>query len=412
MTYQEAVNFLFESAPLFQNVGKAAYKEGLDNTLALDEHFTHPHRAYKTIHVAGTNGKGSCSHLLAATLQKAGWRVGLYTSPHLVDFRERIRVNGVMMPEERVVAFVEEERAFFEPLHPSFFELTTALAFKYFEEEKVDVAIVEVGLGGRLDCTNIIRPELSLITNISLDHTQFLGTTLAQIAREKAGIMKAGVPVVVGETLPETLPVFEACAEEVGAPLCLAEEFASPLIESVDCELKGIYQKKNIRTVLCAISMLQSSWGITEEHVREAFANVCGLTGLMGRWQRVGESPLVICDTGHNVGGWEYLARQIREIPCKRLHIVFGMVNDKDIGSVLKLLPKEATYYYTKASVHRAMDAQEIAAKAVQQGLPEGGIFPTVAEAYRAARFAASEEDAIFVGGSSFVVADFLASRL
>ncbi len=411
MTYSDAVNYLFESAPLFQNVGKDAYKEGLANTLALDEHFAHPHQSFKTIHVAGTNGKGSCSHLLAAVLQAAGYRVGLYTSPHLVDFRERIRVNGERISEDYVVDFVESERAFFEPLHPSFFELTTALAFKYFAEQKVDVAVIEVGLGGRLDCTNIIMPELCVITNISHDHTQFLGDTLAKIATEKAGIMKPGVPVVVGETLPETLPVFEQTAHEVGARLSLAEHYASPLVENVECELKGIYQQKNRRTVLCALSLLPASWNILEEHIREGFAHVCSLTGLMGRWQRVGERPLVICDTGHNVGGWEYLSRQIPTIPCRRLHMVFGMVNDKDISGVLRLLPKDAVYYYTKASVRRAMPEIEIAALAQQFGLPSGNTFPTVAEAFRAAHSAASPDDAIFVGGSSFVVADFLAAE-
>ncbi len=425
MTYKETVQYLFESAPLFQNLGGSAYKEGLANTLALDKHFDYPHRRYKTIHVAGTNGKGSCSHSLAAILQCAGWRVGLYTSPHLVDFRERIRVNGKAIPEDYVVDFVARERNFFEPLHPSFFELTTALAFKYFADEKVDVAIIEVGLGGRLDCTNIITPELCVITNISLDHTQFLGTTLSEIAAEKAGVIKAGVPVVVGEALPETRPVFEEKAKRVGAPLTFAEdipEVLSSLLKD-DCrcyetrtygelrgELRGDCQHKNTNTWLCALARLGTEWNISEAAIRKGLRNVCSLTGLMGRWQQIGKCPTVICDTGHNLAGWELLSQQLAGISCRRLHVVFGMVDDKDITGVLRLLPRNAIYYYTQASVKRAMAAEKIRTLAMGNGLPEGVAYPSVAEAYEAARAAALEDDAVFVGGSSFVVADFLAS--
>ena len=319
-TYKETLDYLYTRVPMFQQVGSAGYKEGLDNTLLLDAHFGHPHRCYRTIHVAGTNGKGSCSHTLAAILQSAGYRVGLYTSPHLVDFRERIRVDGMPITQERVVEFVNAERAFFEPLRPSFFELTTALAFTWFAEQKVDVAVVEVGLGGRLDCTNIISPSLSIITNISFDHTQFLGDTLAKIASEKAGIIKPSTPVVIGETTPETRPVFLRKALDTGAPIRFAEEdgallSASPLAEGgflyvtadygeLRGELGGYCQEKNTRTLLTALRTVREAFPrVDERSVREGFARVCELTGLQGRWQRLGSQPAVVCDTGHNVGG-------------------------------------------------------------------------------------------------------------
>lgn len=424
MNYQETLNYLYESTPMFQQVGKSAYKEGLSNTYALDKHFNHPHRNFKTIHVAGTNGKGSCSHTLAAILQSAGYRVGLYTSPHLVDFRERIRVNGEPVPEEYVVRFVEQERSFFEPLFPSFFELTTALAFKYFAEQKVDVALIEVGLGGRLDCTNIIRPDLSIITNISFDHTQFLGDTLAQIAGEKAGIMKEGVPVVIGETTKETKPVFAAKAEEVKTPLFFAEEEQLLQHQEMDetgywhyhtadypelkGELGGLCQLKNTNTILLAIRLLkQAGYQITPEAVETGFEKVCELTGLMGRWQRVGNSPIIVCDTGHNVGGMTYIAEQLSRQKYEKLHIVMGMVNDKDISGVLALLPKEAEYYFTKATVKRALHETELKELAGQAGL-NGNSYPDVPQAFEAAKANASEKDFIFVGGSSFIVADLL----
>ncbi len=408
MTYQQTIDYLFHVTPVFEKVGAGAYKEGLSNTWAMDEHFGHPHRQFKTIHVAGTNGKGSCSHTIAAILQSAGYKVGLYTSPHLVDFRERIRVNGLMVSEEYVIDFVENERAFFEPLHPSFFELTTAMAFKYFAEQHVDIAVIEVGLGGRLDCTNIITPVLSIITNISFDHTQFLGNTLAEIAAEKAGIIKQGVPVVVGETTPETLPVFEAKAQEVHAPLHLAEQYEPDC--DYDFELKGSYQDKNKRTILCAMHCLQELLEMEDVHgaIAQGMAHVCELTGLVGRWQTLRQQPLVVCDTGHNVGGWTYLSEQIKAQKCRQLRIVFGMVDDKDINTVMEMLPKDAVYYFTQASTHRAIPVGKVMEYATSHGLRGNG-FSNVKDAYHQALQDASTEDFIFVGGSSYVVADLLA---
>ncbi|MCD8293258.1 MAG: bifunctional folylpolyglutamate synthase/dihydrofolate synthase [Prevotellaceae bacterium] len=427
MDYTDTIKYLYDSTPLFQQVGGAAYKGGLENTRALDAHFGHPHRAYRTLHVAGTNGKGSCAHTLAAILQSAGYRTGLYTSPHLVDFRERIRVDGEPVSKEYVVAFVERERAFFEPLHPSFFELTTAMAFRYFADRKVDVAVIEVGLGGRLDCTNIIRPDLCIITNISLDHTQFLGHTLAAIAAEKAGIIKPGVPVVVGETTPETRPVFVEKARNVGAPVYFAEEeqkvaqehgktagYAAASVKEYPglvVELQGLCQAKNTRTILAALPLLAAAgYRVDGKAVREGFAHVCELTGLMGRWQRLRQHPAVVCDTGHNVGGIAYIARQLRQQQCRRLHIVFGMAADKDIPAVLALLPREADYYFTRASVKRALPEGELLALAAPFGL-QGSCYPDVPAAVQAALQKSLPEDFIFVGGSSFVVADLLARR-
>lgn len=411
MDYQDTLSYLYNSAPMFQQVGSSAYKEGLENTQALDEHFGYPHRSFRCIHVAGTNGKGSCSHTLAAILQEAGYRVGLYTSPHLIDFRERIRINGIPVPEEYVIRFVEEERSYFEPLHPSFFELTTAMAFRYFADEKVDVAIIEVGLGGRLDCTNIIRPDLCVITNISFDHVQFLGNTLAKIAGEKAGIIKSGIPVVIGETTPETRPVFLNKAQEVGAPIYFAEENDREDYPGIECELKGIYQKKNTRTILTALPLLKEiGYRLDEQSVRSGFAHVTRLTGLMGRWQKLQDTPTLICDTGHNVGGITYIVEQLEQQSYRQLHIIVGMVNDKDIRGVLALLPKEATYYFTKASVKRALPEDELAKLASTEGL-QGSCYPDVPVAVRAAQEKSLPEDFIFVGGSSFIVADLLANR-
>lgn len=411
MDYQDTLSYLYNSAPMFQQVGSSAYKEGLENTRALDEHFGYPHRSFRCIHVAGTNGKGSCSHTLAAILQEAGYRVGLYTSPHLIDFRERIRINGIPVPEEYVIRFVKEERSYFEPLHPSFFELTTAMAFRYFADEKVDVAIIEVGLGGRLDCTNIIRPDLCVITNISFDHVQFLGNTLAKIAGEKAGIIKSGIPVVIGETTPETRPVFLNKAQEVGAPIYFAEENDREDYPGIECELKGIYQKKNTRTILTALPLLKEiGYRLDEQSVRSGFAHVTRLTGLMGRWQKLQDTPTLICDTGHNVGGITYIVEQLEQQSYRQLHIIVGMVNDKDIRGVLALLPKEATYYFTKASVKRALPEDELAKLASTEGL-QGSCYPDVPAAVRAAQEKSLPEDFIFVGGSSFIVADLLANR-
>lgn len=421
MTYQEATEYLFNSTPLFQNVGKDAYKEGLENTLLLDKHFNHPHQQYQTIHIAGTNGKGSCSHTLAAILQEAGYKVGLYTSPHLVDFRERIRVNGTCIPEERVVRFVEEERAFFEPLHPSFFEITTALAFLYFAEQKVDIAVIEVGLGGRLDCTNIISPLLSVITNISFDHVQFLGNTLDKIASEKAGIIKPNTPVIIGETTPETRPVFIEKALRCQASIRFAEEehelqaineaydgtreYQTLHFGTINGVLNGDCQIKNTQTILTAVSELQKTLHISEENVRDGFRNVCQTTGLRGRWQKLADSPKTYCDTGHNVGGISYIVKQLERIPCAQKRIVIGMVNDKDIAHVLEMLPKDAIYYFTQAKVKRALPAEALLAQAKGKGL-DGKAFSSVIEAYTAARNEASSDDLIFIGGSTFIVAD------
>lgn len=408
MTYRETIDYLFHAAPLFQQQGVGAYKEGLSTTLALDEHFCHPHRRFRTIHIGGTNGKGSCSHTIAAVLQSAGYKVGLYTSPHLVDFRERIRVNGEMIPESYVVDFVEQERSFFEPLFPSFFELATAMAFKYFADQEIDVAVVEVGLGGRLDCTNIIQPVLSVITNISFDHIGLLGNTLPMIAAEKAGIIKAGVPVVIGESLDETRPVFEAQAERVGTRLVFAEEETVSDYGTVVSSLTGYCQEKNTQTILAALRELGGEFRFTADDVQQGFAQVCQLTGLRGRWQQLGVSPLTICDTGHNVAGIEYVVRQLLDLHTKSaLRMVFGMVNDKDISTVLSLLPADAVYYFCNASVNRALPSDEMTALALEHGL-HGASCGSVSEAYAQALMEAEPDDVVFIGGSSFVVADLL----
>ena len=428
MTYDETVQYLFNCAPPFQQVGGAAYKEGLSTTIALDNHLGNPHKKFLTIHIAGTNGKGSTSHTLAAILQESGYKVGLYTSPHLVDFRERIKVNGKVAEKEYVIRFVQEHKAFFEPLNPSFFELTTAMAFNYFAEQQVDVAVIEVGLGGRLDCTNIITPKLSIITNISFDHTQFLGNTLAEIATEKAGIIKPEVPVVIGETTPETKSVFREKAASVEAPLTFAEEdalllSATPLPQdgfeyktttygTIEGKLGGDYQKKNTNTLLSAIARLKEcGFAITDEAVRKGFTNVCSTTGFTGRWQTIETSPRIVCDAGHNTGGIKYIVEQLERESKKHtaLRIVFGMVNDKDISAVLAMMPTNATYYFTQASIKRAMPADELMARALPYGL-KGHSYPTVENALQAAKADSSANDFIFVGGSCFIVADLLST--
>ena len=423
MNYQETIEYLFNSTPVFEKVGAKAYKPGLQTTETLDKHFGHPHRQFKSIHVAGTNGKGSCSHTLAAILQSEGYEVGLFTSPHQVDFRERIRVNGECISEQYIIDFVEKERRFFEPLHPSFFELTTALAFKYFAEQKVDIAIIEVGLGGRLDCTNIITPILSIITNISKDHTQFLGNTLADIAGEKAGIIKPGVPVIIGEDLPETRSVFQQKAQKENSPIIFAQdenqqevqkaehinekmEYTTRTWGKLTGELCGDYQAKNMNTILNAVKYLTliKNKGTS---IKYGISHVTELTGLMGRWQKIQDKPLVICDTGHNVGGWQYLAPQIKAQACRQLRIVFGMVDDKDVTTVMKMLPKNAIYYWTQATTKRAIKVEKIAELGTSLGL-NGNVYPSVNKAFKAAQADAAEDDFIFVGGSSYIVADFL----
>lgn len=424
MNYLETVNYLFNIAPVFEHIGASAYKEGLDNTYLLDEHFGHPHRKFKSIHIAGTNGKGSCSHTLAAILQNDGYKVGLYTSPHIMDFRERIKINGECISKEYVIEFVNQEKSLFEKIHPSFFEVTTALAFKYFAEQHVDYAIIEVGLGGRLDCTNIITPILSIITNISFDHTNFLGNTLEKIAKEKAGIIKQNIPVIIGETTNETKPVFKTCAESMNAEIIYADEndeiisftmnedggitYNTRSFGIIQGELGGLYQKKNTNTILHAVRFLYNQHIIKNTgSINNGFYNVCKLTGLIGRWQKIGSNPSVICDTGHNVGGWTYISRQLQLQKYNKLHIVFGMVNDKDVDGVMCLLPKNAHYYFTKPQSKRAIPEKDIQRKAMTHGLA-GDCYNDVPSAYTAAKKMATPDDMIFIGGSSYIVSDLL----
>lgn len=423
MNYSETIHYLFNVTPLFQNLGAGAYKPGLRTTEALDEHFEHPHHRFRSIHVAGTNGKGSCSHTIAAILQAAGYKVGLFTSPHLLDFRERIRINGIMIPEQYVIDFVEKEKSFFEPLHPSFFEITTAMAFKYFAEEHVDVAVIEVGLGGRLDCTNIIKPELSIITNISFDHQQFLGNTLTEIAGEKAGIIKRDIPVIIGETVPETRLVFKEKAKTVDTRIIFAEDapivlksfvngknfrvYNTTIYGEIFGALTGDCQDKNTNTILTAITHLDC-FKIPLQAILRGFAEVCETTGLMGRWQYIQKNPTVVCDTGHNIGGWKYLGERLTKISQEQpLKIVFGMANDKDIDGVLEILPKTAQYYWAHASVDRALTESQLEGIAAKYAL-RGKKFTTVEVAYKQALLEASANDFIFVGGSNFVVSDLL----
>ena len=410
--------------PEYQRIGHAAYKEGLENSFALDNLFKHPHRDFKTIHVGGTNGKGSTSHLLAAILQESGYRVGLYTSPHLIDFRERIRINGEMIDEQFVIDFVKQYKEWFEPIRPSFFELTMEMSFLWFSQQRVDIAIVEVGLGGRLDSTNIISPELSVITNIGLDHIKYLGDSLPKITAEKAGIIKQHTPVVIGETgSVEVAQVFIDKANSVEAPIIfselymnnfVAERSDSGLVFKADGyndlkgELKGPAQEKNARTVLTAIETLKEiGYDIPKQAVYSGFANVISLTGLLGRWQILQHKPKTICDIAHNSHGIQNVVEQLANEKHNTLHFIFGMANDKDVESVLKLLPKNAVYYFTKASVERALNENLIKEQASKHGL-YGNSYPTVSEAVKAAKENADNDDLIIIGGSSFIVADAL----
>lgn len=428
MTYQEAIDYLCVRTPMFQQIGAGAYKAGLETTMLLDGHFGHPHKEFHTVHIAGTNGKGSTAHTIAAIFQAAGYRTGLYTSPHITDFSERIRVNGLPINPDFVTDFLESNKDFYEPLRPSFFELTTSMAFCYFRHCKVDVAIIETGLGGRLDCTNIITPDLSVITNIGFDHTQFLGDTLGKIASEKAGIIKPGITVVVGEDCDETRPVFQSKADECGSKIVFAQDncqilsssektdgrlfYDTPAYPALETELKGFCQSNNANTILHAINELRmSGWILPERSIREGFRNVCGLTGLRGRWYTVATSPKIICDTGHNSHGLRYTAEQLKNLASRpgagKLRIVFGMVNDKDIDVVLRLMPAEAVWYFTQASVRRALSSTGLMEKAAVAG-HKGRAFSSVADAVATARNESSPEDLIFVGGSTFVVADLL----
>lgn len=423
-SYDEAIEWLYSQLPMFQRVGAPAYKPGLDTANKLDAAFGHPHRSYRTIHIAGTNGKGSTAHTIAAVLQSAGYRTGLYTSPHLVDFRERIRVDGAMIPREDVLDFIERYRKMDVGCSPSFFELTMTMAFDWFAACNVDVAVIETGLGGRLDSTNIITPDLCVITNISFDHTAFLGSTLPAIASEKAGIIKPGIPVVVGEAEGDVRAVFERKAAETGAPIMFAEDrrpiasyrrsdvgwiYEGTPFGTVIGELSGDCQPCNAATIMTALEQLVSAgYRIGEDNVRDGFCNVCRMTGLAGRWMRLSDDPLVICDTGHNTGGWEYISHQLAAMP-ERKHLVIGFVSDKDVSHILDMMPKDARYYFTQASVRRALPATDLADLAAHHGL-HGEVVPTVAEAYKKALDACAGGEMVFVGGSTFVVADLLAS--
>ncbi|WP_075351025.1 bifunctional folylpolyglutamate synthase/dihydrofolate synthase [Algoriphagus marinus] len=424
MNYQETLEYLFNSLPNFQRVGAPAYKNDLNNTLALCAHLGNPERQFKSVHVAGTNGKGSSSHSIAAILQSAGYKTGLYTSPHLKSFTERIRVNGIDIPEEEVVLFVAENKAFMEELKPSFFEMTVAMSFWYFAKAKVDIAVIEVGMGGRLDSTNVIIPELSLITNIGYDHMQFLGDTLALIAGEKAGIIKPKVHVVISETHPETRAVFLEKAKNAASPISFADQIwsisASQLLNGkanfiakkkqkeyqIQLDLIGAYQRYNLPGILESIDTLRSlGWEITDEQLKAGLSNVTGLTQLKGRWQILQENPLMIADTGHNEPGMVEILKQLKTYSYRQLWMIIGMVQDKDIRKILALFPTNAKYVFVKAQIPRAMPAETLAETAASFGL-KGKIIPDVNEAIAFARKKASTDDLIFIGGSTFVVAE------
>ena len=424
MNYNEAIAYLYNSRPPFHQVGAAAYKPGLENTLRLMAHVGNPHEVLKAVHVAGTNGKGSTSHLIAAALQAAGLRVGLFTSPHLVSLTERIRVNGKPIPEETVAAFVTEHKAFLDELQPSFFETMTALGFWYFVQQNVDIAVIETGLGGRLDSTNVLTPVLSVITNIGMDHTEFLGNTLAKIAREKAGIIKPGVPCVIGETHPQTMNVFLDRARECGilgeglettdCRIWFADQCgylrSRRLRQAPECELKGNYQEHNLQTAYVALQVLRnyspifksSNPQIFKSSIKDGFAHVCSMTGLRGRWETMQQKPLVICDTGHNSHGLQYVAQQLREMTNPHIWIVFGQVNDKDTEVVMRLLPSGERYHYifTRPDTQRARSAQEM----LEMWGKEGLAIDRPDEAINYALEHATTDDAVFIGGSNYLV--------
>lgn len=428
MTYKEAIDFLFSALPMFQRIGAAAYKSDLDNTIAFDEYLDHPHTHFRSIHIAGTNGKGSVCHMLAAILQECGYKTGLYTSPHLKDFRERIRINGKCIDKRSVKDFVRLHKPFIEKIKPSFFEMTVAMAFEYFKNEKVDIAVIETGLGGRLDSTNIIKPLVSVITNIGLDHTNFLGNTLKEIAGEKAGIIKFRTPVVIGET-QKVFPVFMKKANEMHSTLFIGDQWYR--VEEIDSgiltrqsfqiyvkddlrfdrlitDLPGNYQKKNIATVLRTIDVMRDlGYEVTDDSILSGCRKVKKLTGFRGRWEILGTDPLIICDTGHNKDGIIEVVRQIKRTPHRKLHFIFGTVNDKDPIPILKILPKEATFYFTQAGIPRAMVKEELALLALKEGL-KGKVYSTPVKALEAAKKAAKKKDLIFAGGSTFIVAEIL----
>ncbi|MEL6923537.1 MAG: folylpolyglutamate synthase/dihydrofolate synthase family protein [Bacteroidota bacterium] len=431
--YQQTLQYLFRQLPMFQRQGAAAMKKDLGNIRELCRYLEQPQQQFKSIHLAGTNGKGSTAHLLSAALQAAGYKVGLYTSPHYKDFRERIKINGRLLPKRYIIEWVAQHKAFFEPLQASFFEITVAMAFDYFATSKVDVAIIETGLGGRLDSTNIIRPELSIITNISYDHQQFLGDTLPLIAGEKAGIIKREVPVVIGETHPETKPVFLAKAGLESAPIVFADAHLRveerkdlpidadqsayrvdydgiPLFEQLTVQLRGHYQQKNIATALQALMRLKEQaafWQITWQAVATGWSDLQTRTRFMGRWQRIGKRPDIICDSAHNEGGLRQIFQQLRDMEYQQLHLVIGVVNDKTLEKILPLFPTEARYYFAKADIPRGLPAATLQQQASQHGL-HGRSYSSVRNALRAAKRKANPDDLIFVGGSIFVVAEVL----
>ena len=426
MNYNETLNWMFNKLPMYQRIGAAAYKADLNTTIEILNHLGNPQHNFKSIHIAGTNGKGSVSHSLASVFQEAGYKTALYTSPHLRDFRERIRINGEMISEDKVVSFIDKNKQKLEELELSFFEMTVAMAFDYFSKEKVDIAIVEVGMGGRLDSTNVIRPELSLITNISLDHVKFLGENEALIAVEKAGIIKPKTPVVIGETQERSKDVFIEKAKEQNSPIYFADkimECRKNETESIEYQdfdiyknnalylknlqypLLGNYQKKNLATIICALDIVRDKFNIKDEHILNGLAKVITNTGLMGRWQIINKKPLAIADTGHNVAGINEVVKQLSETKFDKLHFVLSVVNDKDIDGILKLLPDYAEYYFCKADIPRGLDANILAEKAIAVGL-KGKVYPSVRQAYESACLNAKEGDLVFVGGSNFTVAE------
>ena len=428
MTYQQTLDFLYSKLPMFTRVGAVALKKDLHNTIEMCKALDNPQHKFKSIHVAGTNGKGSTSHMLAAILQKAGYKTGLYTSPHLKDFRERIRINGKMAPKSFVTTFVKNQQTNIEKIEPSFFEVTVAMAFDYFTKEKVDIAVIEVGLGGRLDSTNIITPELSVITNISLDHTNILGDTLAEIAFEKAGIIKKNIPVVIGEKHPDTINIFKEKARAENAPIYFAQDElviesssikntsliidisknSEDLFSNLALDLTGTYQQKNILTVIQSILKLrQLGFSINDEAIYKGLKNVKAITGLQGRWQTLAKNPLIICDTGHNKAGITEVLKNIKNTNYQKLHIVIGMVKDKDIDGVLALLPENALYYFCQPNLERALPSIELAQIAAKHNL-KGKAFVSVQEAFQNAKENVNDNDLIFVGGSTFVVAEIL----
>jgi dihydrofolate synthase/folylpolyglutamate synthase len=428
MNYKETINFLYDALPMFQRIGAAAYKSNLYNTLAFDEYLDHPHTHFRSIHVAGTNGKGSVCHMLAAILQECGYKTGLYTSPHLKDFRERIRINGKCIDKASVTNFVRSHKPFIKKIKPSFFEMTVAMAFDYFRKEKVDIAVIETGLGGRLDSTNIIEPIVSVITNIGMDHINFLGNSLKKIAGEKAGIIKYQVPVVIGET-QEIFPVFLKKANDMHAALYLADQWYrveetetgtlsrqsfkiyvkdNLRFDRLVTDLLGNYQRKNIATVLRTVDVLKDlGIEVMDEAIVSGCRKVKKITGLRGRWEILGTDPLIICDAGHNKDGIREVVKQIKRTQYRQLHFIFGTVNDKDPIPVLKILPKEATYYFTQASIPRAMVKEELAMMALKEGL-KGKVYSTSFKALEAAKKTAKKEDLIFIGGSTYVVGEIL----